>query len=80
MCAKIGFRPEIALTRLGMAELLLAEAEDVGAIHESPPQRTEQDIRREANEHLDFAIGEFRAMKMTPSLQRALRHKEILKA
>ena len=34
----------------------------------------------EALEHLDFAIGEFRDMKMQPSLERALKHKEILKA
>jgi len=31
-------------------------------------------------EHLDFAISEFRDMKMQPWLERALRHKEILKA
>jgi hypothetical protein len=30
--------------------------------------------------HLDFAIAEFREMKMQPSLERALRHKELLKA
>ena len=35
---------------------------------------------REANEHLDFAIAEFREMKMGPSLERALRHKGLLKA
>jgi hypothetical protein len=29
---------------------------------------------------LDFAIEEFQDMKMRPSLERALRHKEILKA
>ena len=29
---------------------------------------------------MDFAIGEFRDMKMQPSLARALRHKEILGA
>jgi uncharacterized protein (DUF924 family) len=34
----------------------------------------------EALEHLDFAIKEFRKMKMKPSLERALRHKDILKA
>jgi hypothetical protein len=28
----------------------------------------------------DFAIDEFRAMKMQPSLERALRHKELLHA
>jgi hypothetical protein len=36
--------------------------------------------RPAAMEHLDFAIAEFREMKMQPSLERALRHKEILKA
>jgi tetratricopeptide (TPR) repeat protein len=64
-CAKIGFRPEIALTRLQVAELLLEHYPDE---------------RPEAMEHLDFAIGEFRDMKMQPSLERALRHREILKA
>jgi hypothetical protein len=29
---------------------------------------------------LDFTITEFREMKMQPSLERALRHKDILKA
>jgi len=29
---------------------------------------------------MDFAIGEFRDMKMQPSLASALRHKEILGA
>lgn len=36
------------------------------------------DEKKEALEHLDFAIKEFRDMKMQPSLERALRHKEIL--
>ena len=36
--------------------------------------------RAEAPEHLDFAISEFRDMKMRPWLEPALRHKEILKA
>jgi len=31
-------------------------------------------------EHLDFTIAEFRDMKMQPSLERALRHKDMLKA
>ena len=38
------------------------------------------DERAAAMEHLDFAIAEFRDMKMQPSLERALRHKELLKA
>ncbi len=59
------FRPEIALTRLQLAELLL----------ERYPKE-----KPETLEHLDFAIGEFREMKMQPSLERALKHKEILGA
>ena len=62
---KIRFRPEIALIRLQLAELLLEHYPDE---------------RAEAMEHLDFAIGEFRDMKMQPSLERALSHREILKA
>ena len=38
------------------------------------------DERTDALEHLDFAISEFREMKMQPSLERALRHRDILKA
>ncbi len=56
---------EIALTRLQLAELVLEHYPD-----EKP----------ESVEHLDFAINEFREMKMQPSLERALRHKEILGA
>jgi tetratricopeptide (TPR) repeat protein len=67
VAARAGNRPEAALTHLQMAELLL---DDAG----SGTQRTE------ALEHLDFAISEFRAMKMQPALERALRHKDVLKA
>lgn len=59
------YRPEVALTRLQLAELLLEHY---------PKERTE------ALEHLNFCIGEFRDMKMQPSLERALKHKEILGA
>ena len=59
------FRPELALTRLQLAELLLEHYPD-----EKP----------DALDHLDFAVNEFREMKMQPSLERALRHKEILGA
>ena len=65
------FRPEIALTRFALAELLLDESTDDGAAHKS---------HQEALEHLDFAIDEFRAMKMQPALERALRHKGLLHA
>ena len=64
-CAEMKFRPELALARLQLAELLLEHY---------PKERTE------ALEHLDLAVREFRDMKMQPSLERALRHKEILKA
>ncbi len=62
---RIRHRPEVALTRLEIAELLL----------DGTP-----DERAEAQLHLDFAIDEFRAMKMQPSLERALRHKGLLHA
>jgi tetratricopeptide (TPR) repeat protein len=65
VCSEMRFRPELALTRLQLAELLL----------EHYPKE-----RAGALEHLDFAISEFRDMKMRPWLERALRHKEILKA
>jgi eukaryotic-like serine/threonine-protein kinase len=65
VCTEMRFRPELALSRLQLAELLL----------EHYPQE-----KKDALEHLDFAIKEFREMKMQPSLERALRHKEILKA
>jgi serine/threonine protein kinase/tetratricopeptide (TPR) repeat protein len=65
VCTEMRFRPELALTRLQFAELLF----------EHYPEE-----KKDALEHLDFAIKEFREMKMQPSLERALRHKEILKA
>ena len=65
LCEKTSFRPELALSRLGLAEVLLEHY---------PDERTE------ALEHLDFAITEFQEMKMQPSLERALRHRDILKA
>jgi len=65
VATEMRIRPELALTRLQLAELLLEHYPDEKA---------------EALEHLDFAIKEFREMKMKPSLERALRHKEILGA
>jgi len=65
VCTKVRFRPELALTRLGLAVLLLEHYPDE---------------KEEALEHLDFAINEFREMNMQPSLERAMRHKEILGA
>jgi hypothetical protein len=65
LCVEIDFRPEIALTRLQLAELLLEHYPD------------ERDA---AIEHLDFGIAELRDMKMQPALERALRHRGLLKA
>ena len=65
ICTELNMRPELALTHLNFAELLLDHY---------PKEKAE------AIEHLDFAIKEFREMKMQPSLERALRRKEILKA
>jgi len=64
VAGKLRFRPEIALTRLGLAELLLEHYPDEEAV---------------ALEHLDFAIGELREMKMQPALERALKQRETLK-
>lgn len=49
------FRPEVALTPLQLAELLL----------EHYPKEQAEPL-----EHLNFAIPEFRDMKMEPSLSR----------
>ena len=62
---KIRFRPEIALTRLQLCELLL----------EYYP-----DERPEAMEHLEFVIAELRDMKMQPALERALGLQAALEA
>ena len=59
------FRSELALTKLQLAELLL----------EHYPYE-----KSDALEYLDFAINQFREMKMQPSLERTLRHREILGA
>ena len=62
---EIRFRPEVALTRLQLAELILDRYPD---------------DKKEVMEHLAFCIPEFRDMKVKPALERALRHKEILRA
>ena len=63
VATEMSFRPEVALTRLQLAELLL----------EHYPEE-----KADAMEHLDFAIREFREMKMQPSLDRALKHCQVL--
>jgi tetratricopeptide (TPR) repeat protein len=64
-CERIGLRPDRALTRLDLAELLLDHYPDE---------------RDKAIEQLDFAIAEFRDMKMQPALERALGRRGLLKA
>ena len=71
VCAKVRFRPETAITRLHLAELLLDDA---------LTPTLSQSEREQALGHLDFAIEEFRAMKMQPYLEQALRHKGLLHA
>jgi len=75
VCEKVRFRPEIALIRLDIAELLLERA-----LTPALPQGDREQVHAEAIEHLDFAIAEFREMKMQPSLERALRHRGLLRA
>jgi tetratricopeptide (TPR) repeat protein len=65
VCTDIRFRPELALTLLELAELILDHYPDE---------------KKEAVEHLAFCIPEFRDMKMKPWLEGALKHKQILKA
>ncbi len=38
---------------------------------------SDETVRSEGMRHLDIAITEFRDMKMQPSPERALRHKEV---
>jgi hypothetical protein len=64
-CETIKHRPEGALSHLLLAELLL----------EHHPED-----RDTAIEHLDNAIAELTEMKMQPALERALRHRGLLKA
>jgi tetratricopeptide (TPR) repeat protein len=66
LATRMRHRPEIALAHLGLAEVLLYDANET--------------TRSEGMQHLDIAIAEFRDMKMQPALERALRHKEVLKA
>jgi DNA-binding NarL/FixJ family response regulator len=57
VCEKVRFRPELALVRLDLAELLLSHYPSEHA---------------QAMEHLQTAVAEFEAMHMQPSLTRAL--------
>lgn len=63
------FRPELALCYLQLAEVILKQQEELEASNAA-----------QARDHLDFAIREFEAMKMAPSLERALALKTRLNA
>jgi hypothetical protein len=54
---RLGFRSELALTRIALAELLMADGGDHAC--------------REARQQLEIAIPELRAMRMDPALERA---------
>ncbi len=58
VAARVGDRPETALIRLAIARTLFEHYPDE---------------RAEAKEHLDFALGEFQAMKMQSALEEAMR-------
>jgi tetratricopeptide (TPR) repeat protein len=64
-CTTVNHRPELALSHLELAELLLDHYPDE---------------HNAAIEHLDFAIAELRDMKMQPALERALGRRGLLKA
>ena len=57
ICQRVSFRPELALVRLEVAELLLNHYPSEQAL---------------AADHLQTAIAEFESMHMQPSLSRAL--------
>jgi len=63
---------------LKQAEAL--EIENVGRMRKQELMFAIIKKRAKAGEHLDLAIEEFRAMKMQPYLERALRHKGLLHA
>jgi DNA-binding CsgD family transcriptional regulator len=69
--ASLRFRPEIALTRLAIAELLLDERLARGL-----PREEREGGWAEALDHLEFAVAELRAMNMVPALERALALRE----
>ena len=57
VCTEMPFRPDLALSRFQLAALQLQHF---------PEERIE------AQEHLEFAISEFKEMKMKPSLEKAI--------
>ena len=70
---QVRFRPEAALTRLALAELLLEGPHPPAP---SPNAGRGGEERAQALIHLDLAIAEFEAMGMRPALERAMRLRE----
>ena len=61
----MGFRVKLVLCRLGLAEVMLQHyLSECAGVLEHP----------------DATISEFKGMNMQPSLERSLRHRDILKA
>ena len=77
LLSRLQFRPEIALTRLALAELLLSPWQVAGP---RSVDATPEADRTEAMGHLEVAIAAFEAMKMPLALARARRLEERLPA
>src|SRR5207302_3015013 len=74
------FRPEVALARLLLAEIVLGgggplSPDNGGTSADGPEAERNLD---EAREHLAFALAEFEAMDMQPALARARRLQAVL--
>jgi len=70
----------VARIRLGFAFSLLNYSWSITQKRKLMLLEHYPDEKSEALAHLDFAIKEFREMKMQPYLEQALRHKQILGA
>lgn len=75
---RIKIRPSMARAHLSLAEVLLEQGRH--AKEAQLPAERVAELNGQAHEHLDAAILDFRAMKMQPFLERALRHKGLLHA
>jgi class 3 adenylate cyclase len=73
VCERLSFRPEIALCRLELAELLLGPkiSDQLGSIGDGAFSLDQ--LQAEGQQHLIIATEMLREMQMTPFLERALR-------
>ena len=84
----MGALPSAAIPSLCLCFLDGQQRKRVGCFHSTDPCCVAMNIKTIAEkiaitqdlEHLDFAIIEFQGKKMQPSLERALRHRDILRA